>query len=55
MLNRVDPQYEEIKQLKEQLAREKVYLEDEIRTELQFRDIIGNSGALRNSSSKSRP
>jgi formate hydrogenlyase transcriptional activator len=40
--------YEEIKQLKEQLAREKVYLEDEIRTEMQFRDIIGNSGALRN-------
>jgi len=31
-----------------QLAREKVYLEDEIRTEMQFRDIIGNSGALRN-------
>jgi formate hydrogenlyase transcriptional activator len=40
--------YEEIKQLKEQLAREKVYLEDEIRTEMQFHDIIGNSGALRN-------
>src|SRR6201998_1534266 len=40
--------YEEIKELKEQLAREKVYLEDEIRTEMQFRDIVGNSTVLRN-------
>ena len=40
--------YEEIKRLKEQLAREKVYLEDEIRTEMQFHDIIGNSNVLRN-------
>jgi formate hydrogenlyase transcriptional activator len=39
---------EEIKKLKEQLAREKVYLEDEIRTEMQFHDIIGNSNVLRN-------
>ena len=39
--------YEEIKQLKEQLAREKVYLEDEIRNEMQFHDIIGNSSVLR--------
>jgi formate hydrogenlyase transcriptional activator len=40
--------YEEIKKLKEQLTREKVYLEDEIRTEMQFHDIIGNSNILRN-------
>jgi formate hydrogenlyase transcriptional activator len=39
--------YEEIKQLKEQLAREKVYLEDEIRNEMQFHDIVGNSSVLR--------
>jgi hypothetical protein len=32
--------YGEINDLKEQLAREKVYLEDEIRTEMQFHDII---------------
>jgi len=40
--------YREINELKEQLAREKVYLEDEIRTEMQFHDIVGNSGVLRN-------
>src|SRR6266478_2609313 len=40
--------YEEIKELKERLAREKVYLEDEIRTEMQFHDIVGNSSVLRN-------
>jgi formate hydrogenlyase transcriptional activator len=40
--------YGEINELKEQLAREKVYLEDEIRTEMQFHDIVGNSGVLRN-------
>ena len=40
--------YGEINELKEQLAREKIYLEDEIRTEMQFHDIIGNSGVLRN-------
>jgi formate hydrogenlyase transcriptional activator len=40
--------YGEINELKEQLAREKVYLEDEIRTEMQFHDIVGNSSALRN-------
>jgi formate hydrogenlyase transcriptional activator len=40
--------YGEINELKEQLAREKVYLEDEIRTEMQFHDIVGNSSVLRN-------
>jgi formate hydrogenlyase transcriptional activator len=40
--------YGEINELKEQLAREKIYLEDEIRTDMQFHDIIGNSSILRN-------
>ena len=39
--------YRQIAELKDQLAREKLYLEDEIRTELQFDDIVGNSEALR--------
>jgi formate hydrogenlyase transcriptional activator len=40
--------YGEIKELKEQLARENVYLEDEIRSEMLFADIIGSSSVLRN-------
>ena len=32
---------------RDQLAQEKLYLEDEIRTELKFEEIIGNSDALR--------
>ncbi|HVH85820.1 MAG TPA: sigma 54-interacting transcriptional regulator, partial [Terriglobales bacterium] len=39
--------YREIRELKEQLAKEKLYLEDEIRTEMNFAQIIGNSGSLR--------
>ena len=39
--------YRQIEELKDQLAREKLYLEDEIRTELQFEEIIGKSDALR--------
>jgi len=39
--------YERIEQLNAQLAREKVYLEDEIRSEQLFEDIIGTSAALR--------
>ena len=39
--------YREINELKEQLSREKVYLEDEIRTEMQFDDIVGKSSVLR--------
>ena len=39
--------YRRIEELKDQLAREKLYLEDEIRTELQFEEIIGKSEALR--------
>jgi formate hydrogenlyase transcriptional activator len=39
--------YHEIAELKDKLAREKVYLEDEIRSELRFDDIVGRSAALR--------
>jgi formate hydrogenlyase transcriptional activator len=37
----------EVSELKNQLAREKLYLEDEIRTELKFEEIVGKSEALR--------
>jgi formate hydrogenlyase transcriptional activator len=36
----------EISQLKDQLASESVYMESEIRSELHFEDIVGNSQAL---------
>jgi formate hydrogenlyase transcriptional activator len=39
--------YREIRELKEQLSKEKLYLEDEIRTEMNFTQIIGNSVSLR--------
>jgi formate hydrogenlyase transcriptional activator len=39
--------YSEIRELKEQLSKEKLYLEDEIRTEMNFAQIIGNSAPLR--------
>jgi formate hydrogenlyase transcriptional activator len=38
--------YQEIEKLREQLARENLYLENEIRSELNFEEIIGRSGAL---------
>jgi formate hydrogenlyase transcriptional activator len=38
--------YERIEDLNAQLAREKLYLEDEIRSEYQFEEIIGRSRAL---------
>jgi len=37
----------EIRELKDQLSKEKLYLEDEIRTEMNFAQIIGNSTSLR--------
>jgi formate hydrogenlyase transcriptional activator len=40
--------YEEISRLKDKLAQEKLYLEEEIRSEMGFEQIIGNSPALRN-------
>src|SRR6266404_3835320 len=37
----------QIRELKDQLSKEKLYLEDEIRTEMNFAQIIGNSVSLR--------
>jgi formate hydrogenlyase transcriptional activator len=39
--------YYEIRELKEQLSKEKLYLEDEIRTEMNPAQIIGSSASLR--------
>jgi formate hydrogenlyase transcriptional activator len=39
--------YREIAELKDRLAQEKVYLEDEIRSELNFEEIVGRSPSLR--------
>jgi formate hydrogenlyase transcriptional activator len=39
--------YKKIAELKERLTQEKIYLEDEIRTELNFEEIVGKSAALR--------
>jgi formate hydrogenlyase transcriptional activator len=39
--------FREIQELKDQLSKEKVYLENEIRTELNFAQIVGSSPALR--------
>ena len=39
--------YREISELKERLAKEKLYLEEEIRSELNFDQIVGDSPALR--------
>ena len=38
--------YRQIEELKDKLAKEKLYLEDEIRSELNFGDIVGESQAL---------
>ncbi len=39
--------YRQISDLKDRLAQEKLYLEDEIRSELNFEEIVGKSEALR--------
>ena len=39
--------YREIADLKEKLSKEKLYLEEEIKTEYDFEDIIGSSAALK--------
>lgn len=39
--------YTEISELKDKLAQEKLYLENEIRSELNFEEIVGKSEALR--------
>jgi formate hydrogenlyase transcriptional activator len=43
----IEVAFEEIKALKDQLAKEKAYLEDEVRTEHHFGEIVGDSAALR--------
>jgi len=39
--------YEEISQLKDKLSQEKLYLEEEIRSEMDFEQIVGKSPALK--------
>lgn len=39
--------FREIQELKDQLSKEKLYLEDEIRAEMNFSEMIGNSPSLR--------
>jgi formate hydrogenlyase transcriptional activator len=39
--------YGQIAELKDKLSQEKLYLEDEIRSEMHFEDIVGKSAALR--------
>src|SRR5690348_7534441 len=39
--------YGQIAELKDKLAQEKLYLEDEIRSEMNFEEIVGKSAALR--------
>src|SRR5580692_5828539 len=39
--------YQEISELKDKLAQEKLYLEEEFRSEMGFEQIIGNSAALK--------
>lgn len=39
--------YRQISELKDQLTQEKLYLEGELRSEMNFEEIIGNSAALR--------
>jgi formate hydrogenlyase transcriptional activator len=39
--------YHEISELKDKLAQEKLYLEEEIRSEMNFEHIVGNSAALK--------
>ena len=39
--------YREISELKDKLAQEKLYLEEEIRSEMSFESIVGNSPALK--------
>src|SRR5438445_1422778 len=39
--------YSQITELKDKLAQEKVYLEDEIRSEMNFEEIVGTSAILR--------
>src|SRR5262249_34096172 len=40
--------FEKIRELRKRIEDEKVYLEEEIRTEYRFDEIVGNSSALKN-------
>jgi formate hydrogenlyase transcriptional activator len=40
--------YRQITELKDKLAQEKIYFEDELSSEMNFQEIIGNSAVLRN-------
>jgi len=40
--------YKQITELKDKLAQEKLYFEDELQSEMNFQEIIGNSSVLRN-------
>jgi formate hydrogenlyase transcriptional activator len=46
--------YQEIAELKDKLAEEKLYLEGEIRTKLNFEQIVGDSAALKNTLASAR-
>jgi formate hydrogenlyase transcriptional activator len=46
--------YREIAALKDRLAEERLYLQDEIRTELHFEEIVGESTALKRVLSQAR-
>jgi formate hydrogenlyase transcriptional activator len=46
--------YQEIAELKDKLAVEKLYLEDEIRAELNFEEIIGESASFKHALSEAR-
>ena len=46
--------YREIAELRDRLAEEKLYLEDEIRSELNFEEIVGESASLRRTLAQAR-
>ena len=46
--------YREIRELTDKLAEEKLYLEDEIRSEFNFEEIIGDSAVLKNALSQAK-
>ena len=46
--------YQEILQLKDKLTKEKLYLESEIRTELHFEEIVGESAVLKRALAQAR-
>jgi formate hydrogenlyase transcriptional activator len=47
--------FREIEAFRDKLAEEKAYLEEEVRTEQHFGEIVGESAVLRRSSSRPRP